>query len=626
MNAEMNEPRRGLTALKRLLLILTLSLLIALLLFIGYALYTRSTYAEKIFPGVRVSGIPLGGLSKAEAEALLRERLTFPFAAAFAFRYADDVWHGIPDDLGMQIQFPATVENAFRYGRGDDELLNMQHRVKALMIGKNFEPVLLFDERVAFNFITGIAQYIDIPMEQPSITLQGASVEITPGKPGRMLDRALTLTMLEMLAESMRTTELDLPVVDLETTGENLAEKKAQLEKILSTPFKLYVAEDGSYRVVDEITGDLLAGWINFTPIIDKSHITIEMTVKRDPFYNRLVALSVDLYQKPQNAKFIFNDETRQLEPFANAVVGKELDIEASLKNIQSAIQEGRGDAELVLKLSEPEVEVSATAAELGITELAFSQFTYFYGSSPERVQNIIAGSAPFHGLLIKPGEVFSMAENIGDINLENGFAEAAVIVGNETVQGVGGGICQVSTTLFRTALNYGLPITERHPHAYRVFYYERLANGNIDPNLSGLDASVFFPVLDLKFKNDTPYWILMEVYVNPTASSIQWKFYSTNVKRYVELKTTGPTNLTEPDDPIYRENAELATGVIEQLDWPVKGADVDVVRTVYENGYVHLQDRFVTNYRPQQAIFEYGPGTENIPTPKPRETATPAP
>ena len=104
------------------------------------------------------------------------------------------------------------------------------------------------------------------------------------------------------------------------------------------------------------------------------------------------------------------------------------------------------------------------------------------------------------------------MAENISDIDIENGFAEAAVIVGNETVQGVGGGICQVSTTLFRTALNYGLPIKERHQHAYRVFYYERLANGNIVPGLSGLNASVFFPVLDLKFTNDTPSWILMEV------------------------------------------------------------------------------------------------------------------
>lgn len=590
------------------------------LTFVGYALYTREAYHEKIFPGVHVSGVPLGGLTTGEAEALLREKLTFPFAAAFAFRYEDNVWHGIPEELGMQIQFPATVANAYGFGRGGDEMKNLRQRVMARTIGVNLEPVLLFDQRVAFNFISDIAKYIDVPMEQPSLTLQGSLVRIEAGKAGRLLDRPVTLAMLGMLAKTMRTTELELPVVTLETTADKLAEKKAQLEQVLGAPFKLFVREGDGYRVIDEIAGDLLAGWINFTPTIYRDEVSIEMTIRRDPFYNRLVSLSVDLFRKPRNAKFIFNDDTRQLEPFAEAVVGQELDIEASLRNIQDAIQGGRGEAELVLEISEPEVRSNATAESLGIRELAFSQYTYFYGSSPERIQNIVAGSAPFHGMLIKPGETFSMAENIGDIDIENGFAEAAVIVGNETVQGVGGGICQVSTTLFRAALNYGLPIKERHQHAYRVFYYERLANGNIDPGLSGLDASVFFPVLDLKFTNDTPYWILMEVYVNPGAYSIQWKFYSTKVNRYVELETTGPTNLTEPGEPIYRENPELPTGVIEQVDWEIKGADVDVVRTVYEDGLVHLQDRFVTNYKPWQAIYEYGPGTENIPTPSPTD------
>ena len=618
MNSGKRDSGRGAAALKRLAVILIGGCALAIAFFTIYALYTRNAYRDKIFPGVRVSGVSLSGLTKSEAESLLRERLTFPFAKAFAFHYGDDVWHGIPDDLGMQIQYTATVENAFKYGRGADELLNMRHQVKALMTGKNFEPVLLFDERVAFNFITGMAQYIDIPMEQPSITLQGKSVEIEAGKSGRLLDRAMTMTMLEMLAKSMRTTDLDLPVVTLETTADNLAEKKAQLEHILTNDFTLYISAGNGLHPVDTISGELLAGWIDFTPLIHRGEITIEMTIKRNPFYNRLVALSVDLYQKPQNARFIFNDDTRIIEPFAEAVVGQELDLEASLKNIQAAIQSGRSNAELVLKMTEPEIRSDANGAELGITELAFSQYTYFYGSSPERVQNIVAGSAPFHGMLIKSGETFSMAENIGDINIDNGFAEAAVIYGNETIQGVGGGICQVSTTLFRTALNYGLPIKERHQHAYRVFYYERMANGNIDPNLSGLDASVFFPVLDLKFTNDTPYWILMEVYVNREAYSIQWKFYSTKVNRYVELKTTGPTNLTEPEDPIYRENPKLSTGVIEQVDYEIKGADVDIVRTVYEDGLVHLQDRFVTNYRPWQAIYEYGPGTPNIPTPKP--------
>ena len=130
----------------------------------------------------------------------------------------------------MQIQFPATVANAYGFGRGGDEMKNLRQRVMARTIGVNLEPVLLFDQRVAFNFISDIAKYIDVPMEQPSLTLQGSSVRIEAGKAGRLLDRPVTLAMLGMLAKTMRTTELELPVVTLETTADKLAEKKAQLE------------------------------------------------------------------------------------------------------------------------------------------------------------------------------------------------------------------------------------------------------------------------------------------------------------------------------------------------------------------------------------------------------------
>jgi vancomycin resistance protein YoaR len=102
------------------------------------------------------------------------------------------------------------------------------------------------------------------------------------------------------------------------------------------------------------------------------------------------------------------------------------------------------------------------------------------------------------------------MAEILGDVSLDNGYAEALIILGDRTIEGVGGGVCQVSTTLFRTAFLGGFPIVERHPHAYRVGYYEQNSSGHINPNFAGLDATVFVPIVDLKFINDTPNWLLM--------------------------------------------------------------------------------------------------------------------
>jgi vancomycin resistance protein YoaR len=192
---------------------------------------------------------------------------------------------------------------------------------------------------------------------------------------------------------------------------------------------------------------------------------------------------------------------------------------------------------------------------------------------------------------------------------LDNGYAEALIIYGNRTIKGVGGGVCQVSTTLFRTVFFGGYPIIERHPHAYRVGYYEQMANSQSDPDLAGLDATVFVPVVDFRFTNDTPNWLLMETYVE--GYSLTWKFYSTSEGRTVEWDTTGLRNIEDPPKPVYQENPELAKGEINQVDWEVAGGDVAVTRTVYRDGEVYLQDEFATHYVPWRAVYEYGPGTK---------------
>jgi vancomycin resistance protein YoaR len=131
------------------------------------------------------------------------------------------------------------------------------------------------------------------------------------------------------------------------------------------------------------------------------------------------------------------------------------------------------------------------------------------------------------------------------------------------------------------------------------------------------MDATVYFPLVDFKFKNDTPYWLLMETFVNPSGT-ITWKFYSTSDNRSVDYTTTGLTNITQPPDPIYKENPDLSKGTIKQVDWAVQGADVTVRRTVLRNNETYIQDSFSTHFQPWRDIFEYGPGTEGIPAPTP--------
>ena len=313
--------------------------------------------------------------------------------------------------------------------------------------------------------------------------------------------------------------------------------------------------------------------------------------------------------ENPENARFIFNDETGQLELLKSAVVGRELNIPNSITKINQEVAQGNHSIELAFDIQQPQVLDTATGADLGITELVQATTTYFYGSDAARKTNIRTSAEQYHGLLVAPGETFSMVDHIGDISLDNGYAEAWIIYGDQTIKGVGGGVCQVSTTLFRNAFFAGFPIVERHYHSYRVYYYEQNMWGGTDESLAGLDATVYAPLVDLKFMNDTPYWLLMETYVYD--NEIQWKFYSTSMNRVVDWNTTGLTNIKEAPEPKYVENDELPKGQIKQIDFEADGADITVYRTVYQDGQVYIQDNFVTHYTPWQAVYECGPGTD---------------
>jgi vancomycin resistance protein YoaR len=331
-----------------------------------------------------------------------------------------------------------------------------------------------------------------------------------------------------------------------------------------------------------------------------------------------LNSMKSELETEPENTRFIFNDDTRQLEVKQPAVIGRTLDEDQSILSINQALQNGQHTAALGFTYTNPAVTDQMTGAELGITELIAEDITFFAGSSQERVQNIKIAAERFHMLLVAPGETLSMADVLGDISPENDYVSALIIVGDETVKGVGGGVCQVSTNLFRVVFKAGFPVLERHPHAYRVGYYEQVnASGSHNSNLAGMDASVFVPLLDFKFTNDSPYWLLMETYVNPSYNSLVWKFYSTNDGREVSSVSTGLTNIIKPPDPVYREKSDLPQGTKEKKEYAVDGADITVTRTVTRNGEVLFSDKFFTRYEPWGEVWEYGPGTE-IPTPTP--------
>jgi vancomycin resistance protein YoaR len=577
---------------------------------LGYQLL----YAGRIFPGVSVAGVNLSGLRPSDAAIRLSQTLSYPIAGKILFRAGEQTWVATPAQLGMVFDPSSSAMTAYRLGRSGGLFGALSGQVRAAGAGANVPPVIIFDQRVAFQYLNQISTQINQPLIEASLDLEGTNVVARPGQVGRELKMDATLIYLGAQLQTFSDGEVPLVVQEVQPQILDVSAQADTARQILSQPLTLVnpsASEGDSEPYIYNV--EVLANLLTVQRVqTDGGTTGVQVALSPNGLRDLLVPVKDRVDRLPSNAKFIFNDATRQLELVENSSVGRELDVGASILAINEAIGRGEHTVSLVVNEAQPQISGTATGEELGIRELVSSQTSYFYGSSEERIQNIQAASARFHGVLVAPGETFSMGEHLGDVSLENGFAEALIIYGGRTIKGVGGGVCQVSTTLFRTVFFGGYPIVERYSHAYRVSYYEMTASGSVDSSMAGMDATVYFPLVDFKFTNDTPYWILMETYVDVGARTLTWKFYSTSDGRSVTWETTGTTDVVPAPKPLYEVNPELKKNEIKQVDWAANGADVNVTRTVWRNGSVYFQDNVSTHYEPWQAVCEYGPDSKN--------------
>ena len=576
-------------------------------------------YDGRIYPGVRVGGVDLSGLTTQQAASLLTQRLDYPTRGKIAFQEGTTLWTVRPADLGLFLDTQTTALAAYNLGRAGGLVERLGDRWNAWSAGVDLAPLFVFDQRVAEDYLQGLAKQIDRPIIEASLGVNGVEVVVNSGQVGRTLDVSRALAGLNAQLQTM--TDGLVPLVVNETPPVILdATAQAELaRKILSAPLTIQIpnpqeGDPGPWSFEQAALAQMLTIQRAKT---DKGEV-YQVGLSSEALRNFLVNIAPGLSRTPQNARFTFNDDTRKLELIQSDVIGRGLDVDASLQKINEQLLAGQHTVDLVMQTTNPPVTNDATAESLGISELTSSYTSYYYGSDAARIQNIKTAASRFHGLLVAPGESFSMADVLGDVSLDTGYAEALIIYGDRTIKGVGGGVCQVSTTLFRTVFFGGYQVDVRWSHAYRVKYYEQTSSGGHNQDLAGLDATVFAPQVDFRFTNDSPNWLLMETY--PGTSSLTWKFYSTSDGRTVEWDTSGLQNVVKPPDPLYEENPDLSKDEIKQVDWAVDGADVSINRQVLRDGSVIHEDVFNTHYLPWQAKFQYGPGTE-VPTPEPSPT-----
>jgi vancomycin resistance protein YoaR len=309
--------------------------------------------------------------------------------------------------------------------------------------------------------------------------------------------------------------------------------------------------------------------------------------------------------------QFEFDKDTNRVAAFKLGKTGRSLNIEKTLEDVGNQIKENPGKV-LTIALSVDTIEPKTgdeNIDSLGISELLATGESFYKGSIPGRVHNVILASSRATGILIAPGEIFSFNDTVGDISAATGYKTAYVIKNGRTILGDGGGVCQVSTMIFRAALNAGLEIVERKPHSYRVAYYEQ---GGFKP---GLDATVFSPSVDLKIKNNTDHHILIQSVTDPDNYHLTYEIYGKKDGRVIELSDVRVLSQSPATPPLYQEDPTLPNGQIKQVDFPASGAKTTFDYKVVKNGEVLGASTFVNNFKPWQAVYLYGPGT-TVPTP----------
>ncbi|MBI2621927.1 MAG: VanW family protein [Candidatus Levybacteria bacterium] len=326
--------------------------------------------------------------------------------------------------------------------------------------------------------------------------------------------------------------------------------------------------------------------------------------LSEEKLYSELNTLIDFIDKKPVEAVFTF--ENGRVTEFKPSEDGREIDknelgqqILSKARLILNYTSQKIVIIPIPIKIIEPNLTTDKVN-KMGIRELIGSGTSLFAHSIESRIYNINLAASRLNGILVAPGETFSFAEAIGDISAYTGYKQAFIISGGKTILGDGGGVCQVSTTLFRAALNSGLPIEERTAHAYRVSYYEQ-------DSLPGLDATVYVPSVDLKFRNDTGHHILIQALVDPRALRLTFNLYGTKDGRITEIGTPVITSQTPAPEPKYEDDPTLPKGEIKQVDFAAAGAKVYFTRKVTKNGEVLISETFNSNFRPWQAVFLRG-------------------
>lgn len=593
------EPAKKPTSQNQLILKVT-AILLALptIVLLSYLAFLAFFY-QHIYPGIKVASTPVGGQSPVEAHQKLAENFKQRAEHPLKLTYQGQTFTINVSSASPEINVGQQIKMAYNIGRSGNYLEDLKQQIKAIIFGLTFSPQISYKKEAA---LTQQLEEVNLSLYKEPINAQvslNEEITVTPSSQGQQLDKGLLQKQINDYLSLQTEAPTSLPV---KTKAPNFttatAEKYQQaLQSLKNNPLKL-TYESQSLTIDRNSLYELL----DFKDATSSAN-SPQITLNQEKLTAFLSTISLKVNQEAQDAKFTVESPSGggslKVKEFQQAQEGRKVDLDQTTNLVIKALSsEGSREITLPVAITQPTI-TNADVNNLGINTKIAQGVSHFTGSITNRIYNIGLAASRINGILVPPGETFSFLHEVGDISGKSGYKPAYIIKDGRTVLDDGGGVCQVSTTVFRAALNAGVPITERTAHAYRVTYYEQ---GGFQP---GLDATVFSPSVDLKFKNDTPAYILIQAYVSD--NSLYVDLYGTDDGRIASITTPKILSQTPPLPEIRQDDPALPKGTIKQVDWPAWGAKVIFSRTVKRGGEELINETFNSNYRSWPAVYLVG-------------------
>ncbi len=559
-------------------------------------------YPNTILPGVSLNGEPIGGRARTDLIIELRQRYQAFEQQPVTLVFRDRVWQPSLSELGVNFDIERLVNSAFALGRSGDPVTRAVQLWQLWRAGIDLPSRLTVDLSQTQRYLLSLAPQIEQMPVDAALSLADARVLGQPSVPGTQLlvdatanDVLLALQRLQPQTVPIRTRQIAPQIDDTDLV---LAQQVAV--QLLRSPLELVVEDQVIVWPPERLAELLQAVAVDGQLIVQVDNDRLSRAVEG-------LAQQIDTGTAEPRLRF----SEGRVRIVAEGQPGRRLrQADATAAIAERLMQPSPLTRTLTLPVDRIEPQITAaTLDSLGIVELVAEGRSSFVGSAPYRITNIRAGAARMNGVLIAPGEEFSFNRQLGEVNADNGFVEGYAIIGNRTQLEWGGGVCQVSTTVFRAAFWAGLPITERHAHSFYISWYDRFGLG---PNGDGqgLDAAIFTGVQDLKFVNDTGHWLLMQTTIDEQAQVLSVQLYGTRPNRQVRIE--GPRIANEvraPSEPVYVDDPTLPRGTIRQTDVARNGRDISIYRIVIDANGNERRELFFTRFRPWPNIFVRGAG-----------------